>query len=328
MGVMPLVALRAIVPGSGGDVRGALRPCVLLTIANFSLNNEASQHSHTTKEASIGHTYASQGGSDYVTYVATHASLLGKPYDEYYGFVATIDVYGYNISRGQMSVSAVWIANVGNGSKESYNDIQVGWMVSPIIYGDSHTHFYTHWTRDGYVSGCYNMECPGFQLEQGSKIFPGDIISSTSTTGGSGHTITIKVFKDKSSQNWWLYCGINDETPTAVGYYPANIFTTLAEKANSIAFGGGSRAIKSLTTPPMGSGSLPSSNAAFISNLQYVDQDGQVTLIQSDLPIIAANPKCYYVSPIVGSKFSYGAHQAAFSYMGNICGRIINVIKL
>jgi hypothetical protein len=94
-------------------------------------------------------------------------------------------------------------------------------QVSPDIYGDTHTHFYTHWTvsflifmyykilqppldginhtskqRDGYGrSGCYNMECPGFQLEQGSKISPGAIIDSTSTTGRSRHTITIKVFK-------------------------------------------------------------------------------------------------------------------------------------
>uniref|UniRef100_A0ACD5TTJ8 Uncharacterized protein n=1 Tax=Avena sativa TaxID=4498 RepID=A0ACD5TTJ8_AVESA len=303
---------------------------VLLTIGNFSRKNEACQHCHTTRTASpghaygsevdskdmlyasIGHAYAPEGGTDDVVYIAAHASFPRKPYDDYYGFVATIDVYDYNISRGQMSVSAFWVANVGNWSKEMYNSIQVGWMVSPDIYGDSHTHFYTHWTRDGYGrSGCYNMQCPGFQLEQGSKIFPGDIISSTST-GRSRHTITVKVFKDKSSQNWWLYCGINNETPTAVGYYPANIFTTLAEKANSITFGGVSRAIRSLTTPPIGSGSLPSNNAAFISNLQFVDRDGQTTLIQSDLPIIADNPKCYYVSPLIDSKFSYGGPPGCF----------------
>jgi hypothetical protein len=66
--------------------------------------------------------------------IAAHASYPGKPYDEYYGFVATIDVYGYNISRGQMSVSAVWVANVGNWSKERYNSIQVGWMVINALY--------------------------------------------------------------------------------------------------------------------------------------------------------------------------------------------------
>ena len=65
---------------------------------------------------------------------ATHASLPGKPYDEYYGFVATIDVYGYNISLGQLSASSIWVANVGNWSKESFNSIRVGWMVSNTLY--------------------------------------------------------------------------------------------------------------------------------------------------------------------------------------------------
>jgi hypothetical protein len=109
-----------------------------------------------------------------------------------------------------------------------------------------------------------------------------------------------------------LYCGINDETPTAVGYYPANIFTTLAAKANAIAFGGESAAARSFPTPPMGSGSLPSEKAASISNLQFVDQDGQATLIQSDLQIFADHPKCYYVSPIISSKFSFGGPPGCF----------------
>jgi hypothetical protein len=61
---------------------------------------------------------------------AAHASFPGKPYDAYYGFVATIDVYGHNISRGQLSASTIWVANVGNWSKQSYNSIRVGWMVT------------------------------------------------------------------------------------------------------------------------------------------------------------------------------------------------------
>jgi hypothetical protein len=65
---------------------------------------------------------------------AAHASLPGKPSDEYYGVVATIDVYGYNISRGQQSASTVWVYNVGNWSKENYNSIRIGWMVNHALY--------------------------------------------------------------------------------------------------------------------------------------------------------------------------------------------------
>jgi hypothetical protein len=97
-----------------------------------------------------------------------------------------------------------------------------------------------------------------------------------------------------------------------VGYYPTDLFTTLTVKANSIAFGGESGASRSFPTPPMGSGSLPSEKAAFMSNLQFVDRDGQATLIQSDLQILADHPKCYYVSPIIGSRFSFGGPQGCF----------------
>jgi hypothetical protein len=109
-----------------------------------------------------------------------------------------------------------------------------------------------------------------------------------------------------------LYCGINGATPTAVGHYPANLFTTLAAKANSIGFGGETYAKRGLPTPPMGSGSLPSEHAASFSNLQFVDQDGQASLIKSDLPVIAKTPKCYYVSPIIGAKFFYGGPAGCF----------------
>jgi hypothetical protein len=62
----------------------------------------------------------------------------------------------------------------------------------------------------------------------------------------------------------------------------------------------------------MGSGSLPSEHAASFSNLQFVDQDGQASLIKSDLPVIAKTPKCYYVSPIIGAKFFYGGPAGCF----------------
>ncbi|KAL6633590.1 hypothetical protein ACP70R_026261 [Stipagrostis hirtigluma subsp. patula] len=321
---------------------------VLLSIAFLPEKHVGRQHYHTTKERNDGlsslpkkndkitsgdvhavlatiHTeissiqvshkqaHPSDDDSDEVVYLAAHGAIPGKPYNEYFGFVATIDVYAYNISQGQESSSSVWIVNLGDGSKERYNSIRVGWMVSPKLYGDSHTHFYTHWNGDGYDrSGCYNIDCPGFQLEKGSNIAPGAIIAQASAASGASTTITVKVFKEKSTGKWWVYCGINNGVPTAVGYYPANLFAGLATKADGIGFGGVSAARRSLPTPPMGNGFLPSENAASISNLQFVDQDGQSTPISIDLPIVADNPRCYYVSPIIGAKFFYGGPAGCF----------------
>ncbi|KAL6660885.1 hypothetical protein ACP70R_000269 [Stipagrostis hirtigluma subsp. patula] len=242
---------------------------VLLSIVLLPQKYEGCQNCHTVEEPSTRAPHQSEDVSDEdVYYFAAHSSFPGQPYDGYYGFIATIDVYGHNISHGQMSGSTVWVSNSDHDSADSINSIHVGWMVSPEVYGNSHTHFYTYWTRDGLGnSGCYNMDCPGFQLEQRSKIAPGAIIRHVSEPGWSHNTMTVKVFKEKSSGNWWVYCGLNNDTPTAIGYYPANLFTSLATKADEIAFGGEASAKRSLPTPPMGSGFLPSENAASISNL-------------------------------------------------------------
>ncbi|PUZ77559.1 hypothetical protein GQ55_1G382000 [Panicum hallii var. hallii] len=289
---------------------------VLLIVAFLPQKYEGCEHCYTTKE------------------FAAHASVPGKPYNENFGIVATIDVYGHNIRHGQMSASSIMVVNLGDGSKETYNSIHVGWMVSPELYGDSYAH------GDGYGrKGCYNMECPGFQLEQGSKVAPGAITAKAPTTGRSHHTITVKLFKAlskmrqkgqtappflvkkntvstlKSERGQVKIGGCTtawNNTLTAVGYYPGNLFSGLAEKASGIAFGGESRARRSLPTPPMGSGFLPSPSAASMANLQFVDQDGQSIPISSDLPVIADKPKCYYVSPIVGAKFFFGGPAGCF----------------
>ncbi|TVU31954.1 hypothetical protein EJB05_23666, partial [Eragrostis curvula] len=101
---------------------------VLIYIAFLAREHEGFQHSHTIDEVSA---------SGFVA----HSSFPGKPYDGYFGIIATIDVYGYNIAKGQLGGSSIWISNFGDGSKDNFNSIHIGWMVSPEIYGKSHTHF-------------------------------------------------------------------------------------------------------------------------------------------------------------------------------------------
>lgn len=48
----------------------------------------------------------------------------------YYGFVATMDVYGYNLNGGQLSAAAIWINNDEGDRKQNLDAITVGWLVS------------------------------------------------------------------------------------------------------------------------------------------------------------------------------------------------------
>lgn len=53
--------------------------------------------------------------------------------DNYYGLLATMDVYGHELKRGQWSSTQIWVGHDGDGSKSSDNTINVGWHVSNIF---------------------------------------------------------------------------------------------------------------------------------------------------------------------------------------------------
>ncbi|KAE8802247.1 hypothetical protein D1007_22126 [Hordeum vulgare] len=64
----------------------------------------------------------------------------------YYGFVATMDVYNFNLGTEQYTVGSMDLFDVGDGEPVSYSAIQIGWEVSPKMYGDSRTRLAALWT--------------------------------------------------------------------------------------------------------------------------------------------------------------------------------------
>ncbi|KAI3448961.1 hypothetical protein Pfo_005626 [Paulownia fortunei] len=82
--------------------------------------------------------------------------------DKYYGAKATINVWDPKIQHpNEFSLSQLWI--LGGSFASDLNSIEAGWQVSPDLYGDNNTRFFTYWTSDAYqATGCYNMLCSGF----------------------------------------------------------------------------------------------------------------------------------------------------------------------
>ncbi|CAM0950462.1 unnamed protein product [Alopecurus aequalis] len=235
------------------------------------------------------------------SYFASHVTYAGT----YHGVVASMDVYEHNLTNGQVGTTAIWITNMEGDSKSDDEAIWIGWHIYPKHYGDSHTRFFTYWTRDAYdKTGCFNMDCPGFEPGPGAGIAPGAIIGPVSVNGDP-HTITIKMFKDYQTGIWWIQAGLNGDT-TVIGSYPAKLFDRLSKKATHLAIGGIAKGAGTILPPPMGSGSLPPDKAASISDLSYVGEDGRLAPFPVDTDTIESESSCYSITPISDGKCSYG----------------------
>ncbi|TVU18181.1 hypothetical protein EJB05_34260, partial [Eragrostis curvula] len=226
--------------------------------------------------------------------------------DKYYGAEATLDVYGLALGLNQSSQAGIWIANKGDGQPSSMNGIQIGWHISPGVYNDSQTHFFVDWTSAGADKHCLNMLCPGFK-KTSSIITPGDVISPVSATNGNKQYVTLKLFKDKSTGDWYVHYGFNGDAKP-VGFLPKSFLPGMIDKPVEINFGGLVYHSKPQTSPPMGNGYLPTSGAAAtFSSLKLISEDGNGHPVTTNLPIRMTRPSCYPMSWMdAKGGFSYG----------------------
>ncbi|KAG2693895.1 hypothetical protein I3843_08G111800 [Carya illinoinensis] len=240
-----------------------------------------------------------------------HAIAYTGASQELYGARATINVWDPTIQVvNEFSLSQVWILS-GSFDGSDLNSIEAGWQVSPELYGDSRPRLFTYWTSDSYqATGCYNLLCAGF-VQTNSKIAIGAAISPVSSFLGNQFDISILIWKDPKVGNWWMSFADN----TLVGYWPAEIFTHLADRATMVEWGGevvNTRANGEHTSTQMGSGHFADEGfgkASYFRNLEIVDADNSLSSVQ-DITTLAENTNCYNI------KSSYNNQWGTYFYYG------------
>ncbi|MFS7892313.1 putative neprosin [Helianthus anomalus] len=175
-----------------------------------------------------------------------------------------------------------------------FNISNLLWQVFPNVYKDNLPRLFAFWTPDGYQSGCYNLECPGF-IQINPNVCLGASIKPISTYNGKQYEIGLLIWKDPNSGDWWLRVGTE-----VIGFWPAELFTDLQDRANRIDYGGEvyAESLGKHTSTQMGSGHFPDEGfgkAAFARNLEMVDQDNYLNEI-SNLNIYAEKPNCYGIN--------------------------------
>ncbi|GAB4835453.1 hypothetical protein Ancab_000361 [Ancistrocladus abbreviatus] len=237
-------------------------------------------------------------------------AIAYTPWQEIYGAKATINVWDPSIEQvNEFSLSQIWVLS---GSFDSdLNSIEAGWQVSPELYGDNRPRLFTYWTSDAYqATGCYNLLCAGF-VQTNSRIAIGAAISPISSFTSTQYDITVLIWKDPKLGNWWM--GFGDDT--LVGYWPAELFTHLADHATMVEWGGevvNTWANGEHTSTQMGSGHFAEGGfgkASYFRNLEIVDSDNTLGSAQN-IQILAENTNCYDIQS------SYGNDWGTYFYYG------------
>ncbi|KAI4302000.1 hypothetical protein L6164_035224 [Bauhinia variegata] len=240
-----------------------------------------------------------------------HAIAYTGSSSEVYGARATMNVWDPSVQEvNEFSLSQIWVLS-GSFDGSDLNSIEAGWQVSPELYGDSRPRLFTYWTSDSYqATGCYNLLCAGF-VQTHNRIAIGAAISPVSSYAATQYDITILIWKDPKVGNWWMSFGDN----TLVGYWPAELFTHLAQHGTMVEWGGevvNTRANGQHTSTHMGSGHFAGDGfgkASYFRNLEIVDSDNSLSPVHNILTL-AENTNCYDI------RSSYNNQWGTYFYYG------------
>ncbi|XP_056688839.1 uncharacterized protein [Spinacia oleracea] len=200
------------------------------------------------------------------------------------GVSAVINVWTPDVITEEFSEVSAFVATDDGAAS---NVIQVGWLVHPMLYQNT-TRLYAYWTKDsGKSTGCFNGFCPGFvQVSQETPL--GVALTPVSTYSGRQYFMAITIQQDKDTKNWWVLIGDKQ-----IGYYPKELFSTMANGATRGGWGGEIYSISTHASPPMGNGHFPEegySKSCLISRLNLVGQDFPNN---TSLRVGSSIPDCY-----------------------------------
>ncbi|XP_076940250.1 protein neprosin-like [Bidens hawaiensis] len=235
-----------------------------------------------------------------------HQHAIAYVEGEFYGAKATMNVWDPQIQQSnEFSLSQIWL--LGGSFSEDLNSIEAGWQVSPDLYGDTNTRFFTYWTSDAYqATGCYNLLCSGF-IQINNEIALGASISPISKYHGSQYDISILIWKDPEQGNWWMQFGKGN----VLGYWPASLFSYLTDSASMIQWGGevvNSASEGQHTTTQMGSGHFPEEGfgkSSYFRNVQIVDGSNSLRA-PKDIDTFTEQSNCYDVQ--TGKNDGWGSY--------------------
>ncbi|KAF8023249.1 LOW QUALITY PROTEIN: hypothetical protein BT93_F0680 [Corymbia citriodora subsp. variegata] len=247
-GTIPIRRIRQqdLLRASSPKQFGMYPPCSQDHVANSTLHE-------------IGRNVAINGTNVSLPYQndRSQAILLTAGY-HYIGASGDINVWNPRVDLPDDFTSAqIWLL-AGPGDK--YESVEAGWMVNPKLYGDKQTRLFTHWTVDGSIStGCFDLTCSGF-VQTNPEVALGSAVGPISSDGGEQYQISVGMFMDEKTSNWWLRL-TNDLTSAIMVTWGGQVYSTMVKKSPH-------------TRTAMGSGEYPEAlhgHASYIKQVRIKD---------------------------------------------------------
>ncbi|XP_024986525.1 uncharacterized protein LOC112521763 [Cynara cardunculus var. scolymus] len=204
--------------------------------------------------------------------------------------VALIETVGYSYSGAKVDIK-VWTPYVEK--EDEYSTSHVA-----IQNGGLHDFelVETGWAADGSKrTGCFDLTCPGF-VQVNHEIALGGAIYPISNPNGLPYQITVYIFKDPTTKNWWVNYGESIN----IGYWPGELFMLLKYQGIMVKWGGEVYSSKVKTHPGhtatgMGSGNTPPSifeNCGTMKRMR-VEQNSQPLMIPEWSTTVVDEYRCY-----------------------------------
>ncbi|KAK9716597.1 hypothetical protein RND81_06G244500 [Saponaria officinalis] len=184
------------------------------------------------------------------------------------GVNGVLNVWEPEVVADQFSSAFIFVASQDGPVN---NMIVAGWAVNTYDYPatQNYTALYAYWTRDsGKTTGCVDTICQGF-VQVNRDISLGMRLQDTSKYDVMRqYSIPLSIKQDGVSKNWWLFYKTE-----AIGYYPKELFTTLAKEATHGGWGGQVDSPPNVPAPAMGSGIFPGGNGqvCYIEKMMLFD---------------------------------------------------------
>ncbi|CAM0952025.1 unnamed protein product [Alopecurus aequalis] len=189
--------------------------------------------------------------------------------------------------------------------------MEVGFHVSPSLYHNRDVRFFTYYTKDIKLAGCYNLQCPGFVPTSGAAMVPGQAVAPLSIYGKQDYYARLSLNKDPNSGDWVVYRH-DLETPSFLGYFPMKLCPTMPIIQTLTGFVNYFNTTKG---PPMGSGHFPDENDkkyAYFKHIKKYNSKGHPyePIVATMIPYVD-RPDCYNVTDFQpdinkGNVFHYG----------------------